>query len=163
MNDENLHKQNVVVRYLKAVDTATNESTIDDIADMNHSRNYQQAISKNKNEQEKKLFQEAYKKEISQLEKLNTWDSSKLYNVQDIPKSRIINTMFIFNTNRKGQKKCRLVARGDLQLPDTYNKNSKANTIHHQALMTCLKVALEEEMFIIQLDISSAYLYADLK
>ena len=163
MNNEIVPKQKVVVRYIQAVETATNETIPDNIEDFSRSQNYSQAITNNKNEQERKLFQEAYNKEISQLEKLHTWDDSKLYNIQDVPKSRIINSMFIFNTKRNGQKKCRLVARGDLQLPHTYDKNAKANTIHHQALMTCLKVALEEEMFITQLDISSAYLYAELE
>lgn len=52
----------------------------------------------------------------------------------------------------------------ELQLPHTYDRNSRVNSIHHQALITYLRVALEEETFIIQLDISSAFfLYVDLE
>lgn len=50
-----------------------------------------------------------------------------------------------------------------MQKPNTYNKDDEANTVHHQALMACLSYALDNEKLITQLDISSAYLYADLE
>lgn len=71
--------------------------------------------------------------------------------------------MFIFDSEWNEQKTCRLLARSDLQLPETYDKDSIANTIHYQALMPCLKAVLEEELFITQLDILSTYLYAELE
>lgn len=83
---------------LKSVYTATNETLSDNIENISRSQNYSQAIMKNTNKQERKLFPEAYNKEISQLQKIHTSDNSKLYNIQDVHKSRIINSRFIFNT-----------------------------------------------------------------
>lgn len=70
--------------------------------------------------------------------------------------------MFIFNVKRDGTHKSRLVARGDQQMPGTYQKDMVANTVHQHALMTCLSNCLNNNLAIIQLDISSAYLYADI-
>ena len=98
-----------------------------------------------------------------QLEKLNTWDTNEIVDISNIPKHKIINSIFIFTTKRNGMKECQLVARGDLQHPYTYDKNAYANTVHHHALMTCLKLALENKWFISQLDILSAYLYTNLE
>ncbi|EDN59387.1 hypothetical protein SCY_3861 [Saccharomyces cerevisiae YJM789] len=39
----------------------------------------------------------------------------------------------------------------------------QSNTVHHYALMTSLSLALDNNYYITQLDISSAYLYADIK
>ena len=71
--------------------------------------------------------------------------------------------MFIFDSEWNEQKTCRLLARSDLQLPETYDKDSIANTIHYQALMPCLKAVLEEELSITQLDILFTYLYTELE
>lgn len=127
-----------------------------------HSINYRDAIIKNTNNDSKYLYKLAYEKEIEQLKKMNTWDE-KLIDDKNIDKKKIINTMFIFNTKRDGTHKCRLVARGDQQKKGTYNEEATSNTVHHYALMTVLSNALNKNKYITQLDISSAYLYADLE
>lgn len=127
------------------------------------SLSYREAISYNSNAEEKEKFTAAYEKEIGQLMKMNTWDSKKIVNAREVQKNRIINSMFIFTTKRDGTKKCRFVARGDQQKPETYLENLQANTVHNYALMACMAIALDNNMFITQLDISSAYLYAELK
>ncbi|QEU62088.1 hypothetical protein KDRO_F00100 [Kluyveromyces lactis] len=132
------------------------------IMQMNTSINYSEAISRNRNEKEKSAFQDAYKKEIAQLTKMHTW-SEEFIDASLIPKQRIINSMFIFTTKRDNSKKCRLVARGDQQSLETYDPEQKATTVHHLALMTVLAMALDHNLTAVQLDISSAYLYADLK
>lgn len=38
-----------------------------------------------------------------------------------------------------------------------------SNTVHHYALMSCLAIALDNDYDIIQIDISSAYVYAPLQ
>lgn len=127
------------------------------------SLSYKEAITYNSNAEEKEKFIAAYQKEIGQLLKMNTWDNDKPVNAQEVRKNRIINSMFIFTTKRDGTKKCRCVARGDQQKAETYLENLQANTVHNYALMTCMAIALDNDMIITQLDISSAYLYADLK
>lgn len=127
------------------------------------SLSYKEAITYNSNAEEKEKFIAAYRKEIGQLVRMNTWDNNKPVNAHEVRKNRIINSMFIFTTKRDGTKKCRFVARGDQQKPETYLENLQANTVHNYALMTCMAIALDNDMFITQLDISSAYLYADLK
>lgn len=123
---------------------------------------YFQAITHNRDPIEKEKFQEAYDKEISQLTKMGTW-SVKTIEATEVDKSKIINSMFIFSVKRDGHHKCRLVARGDQQKASTYQPDLMSNTVHHYALMSCLSIALQNNYDIIQLDISSAYLYAPLE
>lgn len=51
----------------------------------------------------------------------------------------------------------------DLQLSETYDKDSIADTIHYQILMDYLTVSLEKDKLITKLDISSAYVYIELE
>lgn len=117
---------------------------------------YDDAITYNDDPIQKKLFQEAYDKELSQLNKMGTWDETPI-DINLIDKKLIINSMFIFNVKRDGTHKSRLVARGDQQKPGTYKEDMTANTVHQHALMTCLSNCLNNSFIIIQLDISSAY------
>jgi len=144
------------VKYLKA------SKRILQTKHINPSLNYFDAITHNKSQSERTLFKAAYDKEINQLLKMNTWETSKLHDSNDIPKKKIINSMFIFTTKRDGSKKCRFVARGDQQHPSTYDEDAISNTVHHYALMSTLAIALDSKKYVVQLDISSAYLYADL-
>lgn len=57
---------------------------------------------------------------------------------------------------------CRFIARGDHQQAETYLENLQANTVQNYALLTGMAIALDNDMPITQLDIASAYLYADL-
>lgn len=144
------------VNYVKAIKHVRQTKQV------STSLNYFDAIVHNKSLTESKEYKAAYDKEINQLTKMNTWDNNKLYDAKEIPSKKIINSMFIFTTKRDGTRKCRFVARGDQQHPSTYDENAIANTVHHYALMTTLSVALDSKKYIVQLDISSAYLYADL-
>ena len=155
LNDQH-KKYKKSVNYTKAVKHVMQTKQI------NPSLNYNDSITKNKSPQESKDYKAAYDKEINQLMKMNTWDNNKLYDAKTIPSKKIINSMFIFTTKRDGTRKCRFVARGDQQHPSTYDQDAISNTVHHYALMTTLSLALDNNKFITQLDISSAYLHADL-
>ncbi|QHB07114.1 hypothetical protein SCEN_G00510 [Saccharomyces cerevisiae] len=124
---------------------------------------YDEAITYNKDIKEKEKYIEAYHKEVNQLLKMKTWDTDEYYDRKEIDPKRVINSMFIFNKKRDGTHKARFVARGDIQHPDTYDSGMQSNTVHHYALMTSLSLALDNNYYITQLDISSAYLYADIK
>ncbi|CAI4038841.1 hypothetical protein SMKI_06G1900 [Saccharomyces mikatae IFO 1815] len=137
--------------------------TVKSIKPIRATLRYDEAITYNKNIIEKEKYIEAYQKEINQLLKMNTWDTDRYYDREDIDPKRVINSMFIFNKKRDGTHKARFVARGDVQHPDTYDSGMQSNTVHHYALMTSLSLALDNDYFITQLDISSAYLYADIK
>ncbi|EDO17438.1 Tkp1 protein [Vanderwaltozyma polyspora DSM 70294] len=152
-------KQRRRIHYINSVKHAVNNPP----SVGNTSMSYRDAISSNQNVREKELYRKAYMKELDQLMKHNTWDNSRIYDVKEVNPKKIINSMIIFTTKRDGTHKCRFVARGDQQNAGTYDDSLIANTIHHEALMTCMAIALDNDMFIVQLDISSAYLYADLK
>lgn len=92
---------------------------------------------------------------LIQLMKLHTL-YHKLINNNSVDPNKIIYSMFIFNIKADNKHKCRLVARGDLQ-------DLVANTVHHYAIMICLSNCLSNNYDIIQLGISSAYLYAELE
>ena len=124
------------VNYVNAVLKPVN------VIPLNMSLNYSQAISRNRNEEEKDAFQKAYQKEIAQLTKMNTWNE-ELIDASTLPKKKILNSMFIFTTKRDNSKKCRLVARGDQQAADTYDTELKANTVDNLALMTVLALTLD--------------------
>ena len=124
---------------------------------------YDEAITYNKNNEEKVKYTKAYHKEVNQLMKMNTWDTDKYYEKSKIDPKKVISSMFIFNKKRDGSYKARFVARGDIQHPDTYDSGMQSNTVHHYALMTSLSLALDNDYYVTQLDISSAYLYADIK
>lgn len=124
---------------------------------------YDEAITYNKNIEEKEKYIQAYHKEVNQLLKMNTWDTDRYYDKNEIDTKKVINSMFIFNKKRDGTHKARFVARGDIQHPDTYDSEMQSNTVHHYALMTSLSLALDNDHYVTQLDISSAYLYADIK
>ncbi|QLQ82258.1 hypothetical protein HG537_0H00200 [Torulaspora globosa] len=145
------------VRYAKVTKQNTNSHA------ERPSLSYKEPISMNSNADEKEKFIAAYDKEISQLIKMSTWDQEHIIEADSVLKSRIVNSTFIFTTKRDGNKKCRFVARGDQQKTETYLDNLQANTVHNCALMTCMEIALDNDLHITQLDISSAYLYADLE
>ncbi|KAF4001400.1 TYA transposon family protein [Saccharomyces cerevisiae] len=56
---------------------------------------YDEAITYNKDTKKKDRYVEAYHKEISQLLKMNTWDTNKYYDRNDIDPKKVINSMFI--------------------------------------------------------------------
>lgn len=127
------------------------------------SMNYYQAIINSKDLIEKQKFQEAYRKEIIQLTGMNIWSNIPI-DATSINKEKMINPMFIFTVKRDGRHKCGVVAIGDQQQQSTYRNDPESNTVYHYALMTCLSLALQNEYDnIIQLDISSVYLYVPLE
>lgn len=146
------------VNYVKAV---TDHDTIPYSEDATLS--YSQAITGNKNKLLRDQFTQAFDKEINQIRKMHVWDENKLIDISEVDRNKVINPMLVFSIKRDGTKKCRLVARGDQQDLSTYSKDRQQDTINNMALMTVLVVALDHNLTIKQLDISSAYLYADLK
>ncbi|BAO40323.1 transposon Ty2-LR1 Gag-Pol polyprotein [Kluyveromyces marxianus] len=146
------------VNYVKAV---TDHDTIPYSEDATLS--YSQAITGNKNKLLRDQFTQAFNKEINQMRKMHVWDENKLIDISEVDRNKVINPMLVFSIKRDGTKKCRLVARGDQQDLSTYSKDRQQDTINNMALMTVLAVALDHNLIIKQLDISSAYLYADLK
>ena len=149
-------RQKQRVKYIKAVNRLFN------VKAKSPSLSYHEAITHNRSAKDREGYIKAYQKEITQLEKMFTWDTKRLYDAKDINKTQIINSMFIFTTKRDGTKKCRFVARGDQQHPSTYDPDATSNTVHQYALMSTLAEALDAKKYVTQLDISSAYLYADL-
>lgn len=152
--DSNLKKQRV--KYMKAINHIFNVKV------KSPSLSYKEAITNNKSKKDRDGYIKAYEKEIAQLVKMDTWNNKTFYDATNIDKKNIINSMFIFTTKRDGTKKCRFVARGDQQHPNTYDPNAVSNTVHQYALMSTLAEALDSKKYVTQLDISSAYLYADL-
>lgn len=157
------NKKSAGKRYRIGHVEAINKVKQQGLTPTNNSLNYNDAIANNAHRTERDAYKLANEKEISQLELMNTWDVNNEIDRKKIDTSKIINTMFIFNTKRDGTRKCRLVARGDLQKSDTYDRDAEANTVHHQALIACLAYVLDNNKFVTQLDISSAYLYAELE
>ncbi|EHN03939.1 YPR158W-B-like protein [Saccharomyces cerevisiae x Saccharomyces kudriavzevii VIN7] len=112
---------------------------------------YDEAITYNKSNEEKEKYTEAYHKEVSQLIKMNAWETDKYYDRNSMGSKNMISSVLIFNRKRDGTHKARFVARGEIQHPDRYDPGMQSNTVDHYALMTSLS------------DISSACLYADIK
>ncbi|CAI4062128.1 hypothetical protein SUVZ_06G0700 [Saccharomyces uvarum] len=94
---------------------------------------------------------------------MNTWNTDKYDDKNQIDPKKVISSMFLFNKKRDGTHKARFVARGDIQHLDTYDSGMQSDTVHHYALMTSLSLALDNDYYVTQLDIWSAYLYADIK
>ncbi|EHN00450.1 YER160C-like protein [Saccharomyces cerevisiae x Saccharomyces kudriavzevii VIN7] len=138
-------------RSKKRIHLITAVKAVKSIKPIRTTLRYDEAITYDKNNVEKEKYTEAYHKEVSQLIKMNTWETDKYYGRNSIDPKNIISSMFIFNKKRDGTYKARFVARGDIQHPDTYDPGMQSNTVHHYALMTSLS------------DISSACLYADIK
>ena len=82
------------------------------------SLNYYKAITSNSDAIEKEKYKEAYNKETSQRLKMETWNTNPIKS-DTVDKNHIINSMFIFTVKIYCKHKCRLVARGDQQKPQT--------------------------------------------
>jgi len=160
--DPSYKKQKHSVNFIKAIKGNKKMINAINVNPLSTAVYYNKAITYNENPVEKKLYEEAYEKEITQLNKMNTWNTTPI-DASTVNPKNIISSMFIFTVKRDGKHKCRLVARGDLQKESTYSPELVANTVHHYALMTCLSNCLSNNFDIIQLDISSAYLYAKLE
>jgi hypothetical protein len=86
----------------------------------------------------------------------------------DVPNdAKIIKSMYVLKvaTHADGSPKkfkVRLVARGDLQDPSTYNE-TYASTCQRKAVMLLLSIANQQDWSISTADISTAFLYGDLE
>ena len=87
---------------------------------------------------------------------------------EDVPDgSKIIKSMYVLKTALHAdgsikKYKVRLVARGDLQDPSTYNE-TYASTCQRKAVMLLLSIANQKNWEIATADISTAFLYGDLE
>lgn len=108
-------------------------------------------------------WQEALDYEISQLEKLGTWE------LADLPRgANLIPCHFVLATKRgpDGQKlklRARLVANGQRQQYGLDFFETFAPTSNMSTIRTVLAMAAQNDWEIHQVDIKSAYLYAELK
>ena len=87
---------------------------------------------------------------------------------EDVPEgTKIIKSMYVLKTALHAdgsikKYKVRLVARGDLQDPSTYNE-TYASTCQRKAVMLLLSIANQKNWEISTADISTAFLYGDLE
>ena len=160
--DTSYKKQKYSINFIKAIKGIKKKINSININPLSTAVYYNKPIAYNENSVEKKLFEKAYEKEITQLNKMNTWNTTPI-DASTVNPKNITSSMFIFTVKRDYEHKCRLVARGDLQKESTYNPELVANTVHYYALMTCLSNCLSNNFDIIQLDISFVYLYAKLE
>ncbi|EDO15123.1 Tkp4 protein [Vanderwaltozyma polyspora DSM 70294] len=128
----------------------------------NRSMCYKEAIAKNTNMEERKLFQEAYKKELRNLKRMLVFDIKAGIPRNQVNGEKIIPVKTIFTVEQDGTHKARIVCRGDQQTPSTYGDISTA-LLDMDTLKLLLMIANNSKMVIQTLDINNAFLYADLK
>lgn len=123
---------------------------------------YNEAISRNVDYKEKHAYKEAYRKELQNLKDMKVFDVDVKYNRSDVPSNLIIPTNTIFSKKRNGIYKARIVCRGDIQTPDTYNVIG-TESLNHNHIKIFLMIANNRNMFMKTLDINHAFLYAKLE
>lgn len=123
---------------------------------------YNEAISRNADLKEKHAYKEAYRKELQNLKDMKVFDVDVKYNRSDVPSNLIIPTNTIFSKKRNGIYKARIVCRGDIQTPDTYNVIG-TESLNHNHIKIFLMIANNRNMFMKTLDINHAFLYAKLE
>ena len=107
-------------------------------------------------EKEQSLWKDAVQEELNTLVKKGVFKPV----LRSEAKSRPIGTQFVFTTKGE-QRKARLVARGDMQGSDTYDRTySPATSV--EILRTLLKIAVEKDLLVYTFDVKRAYLNADL-
>ncbi|CAI4054592.1 uncharacterized protein SKDI_01G0670 [Saccharomyces kudriavzevii IFO 1802] len=123
---------------------------------------YNEAITKNTDLKEKHEYKQAYHKELHNLIDMEVFDMKIKYNRTEIPDKLIIPTNTIFTKKRNGIYKARIVCRGDIQTPDTYNVIA-TESLNHNHIKIFLMIANNRNMFMKTLDINHAFLYAKLE
>ncbi|CAI1531240.1 hypothetical protein SEUBUCD650_0K00410 [Saccharomyces eubayanus] len=93
---------------------------------------------------------------------MKVFDVDVKYNRSDVPSNLIIPTNTIFSKKRNGIYKARIVCRGDIQTPDTYNVIG-TESLNHNHIKIFLMIANNRNMFMKTLDINHAFLYAKLE
>jgi len=103
-------------------------------------------------------WKEATIKEISSLQ------ANSVFKVvpKPSPVPRAISTKMLFTTKRDGQKKARFVARGFSQVKFTDYEATYSPTVSKAAIYTFLSIATTMDMHIAQLDVTTAYLNAEM-
>jgi hypothetical protein len=107
----------------------------------------------------------AMQSEIDSLNELNTWD---LVDSASVPKSKVIPSMWVFKTKRKAdgsvdKLKARVVAKGFRQVPGRDFHETYAPVARPSSVRMLFALAAAYDLKLVQYDIKTAYLYADLK
>ncbi|EDO14972.1 Tkp4 protein, partial [Vanderwaltozyma polyspora DSM 70294] len=123
---------------------------------------YNEAITNNTNMKTRKLFQEAYQKELDNLKRMLVFDIQMGIPRNQVPKEQIIPVQTIFNVKRDGTHKARIVCRGDKQTASTYGVIT-TDLLQMDTLKLLLMIANNNRMVVQTLDINHAFLYADLQ
>ncbi|CCE64754.1 hypothetical protein TPHA_0I02520 [Tetrapisispora phaffii CBS 4417] len=123
---------------------------------------FKTAITNNTDVRGRKLFSEAFEKELQNLLKMQVFDTSISIPRNQVPANRIIPLQTIFTVKRDGTHKARIVCRGDKQTEATYS-NYHTDLLQIDTLKLFLMIANNRKMWIQTLDINHAFLYADLR
>ena len=94
-------------------------------------------------------------------DEIRNMSENKVFQLVPNTAQRLIPTKFVFSY-KDNQYKARLVARGDLQLADSY-ANTYAPTMAHSSLRLLLSIALHFDLLVWNVDVRRAFLNADLK
>ena len=122
--------------------------------------NYNSCIKYSKDENSRPKWIEAYNSEIKSIVEHGTWDREPV-RISTVDRDKMVGTLLLFSVKSDGRYKCRLVARGDTQGPETYDQTS-SNNMHYTSLLLMLNLAIHRNYYITQIDVKTAYLYAKL-
>lgn len=104
---------------------------------------------------------DAMKKEYNNLLAHNTWELEPTEIITYDERRKIVKTMWVLTIKRDLSYKARLVARGDTQPDDTYNE-TYASTLSYESLRIILSECIQLGFEIEMMDISNAYVNADI-
>lgn len=113
--------------------------------------------------EDKKEWKEAMTKEMNSLEKNGTWTLTKLP-----PGRKTVQNKWVFKTKRNpngslDKYKARLVAKGFSQRKGVDFGETFAPVVRYDSIRTLLAVAAEEDLEMMQFDVTTAFLHGDLK
>lgn len=111
--------------------------------------------------EEKENWIKAMEKEYMNLMKHKTWQTEAVEIKNGYQRQRVVRTMWVLTQKRDGTYKARLVARGDTQPEYTYG-NTYASTLSYEYLRIIIAEAAERGFNIEFMDISNAYVNADI-
>ena len=104
---------------------------------------------------------DAMKKEYNNLISHDTWVLEPTEIITYDERRKIVKTMWVLTIKRDSTYKARLVARGDTQPDDTYNE-TYASTLSYESLRIILSECIQLGFEIEMMDISNAYVNADI-
>lgn len=110
---------------------------------------------------EAQQWKDASEKEIKSLQDLNVY---KLVPLSDVPSGKtVIGTKWVYKVKPDNTFKARLVAQGWNQVPGRDCGSTFAPVCRLQSIRMVLALAAEKDWEVIQLDVKTAFLYADIE